>query len=222
MIVLWALTASLQAAEVRSGDRIIEDVSETTRSLTINSHGQLKAFHLPPSAEITVNGNKSSVHELAAGMRVTAFTLSDASTIRKLDALGSPKIDEAALAKAKTDELVRHLSGTYWSVSPLGKVGPEKAWCCLNADGTAVAGWHEMRREWKAIDASTIRIQILGSNLPLMARFDPDLTSATTRLIVLKRISSPDQSMKDKVARGFASPTPNSPASPGDPAKEGN
>jgi hypothetical protein len=104
----------------------------------------------------------------------------------------------APITQEEKEELKKNLSGTFWTYGD-GKA--EKDWYCLNADGTATAGWHDLAGSWRIIGSFTIELKITGHSIqgaspPYIVIFDPALTQGGGT----RRINPPTQAMLNRVA----------------------
>lgn len=219
LAVLLTLVAGLQAQQTSTKQITAVDTAKNTVTLSDQSH--VKTYNLAMMAEVTINGAKATVGELAVGMRVLSLSLADSTTIRKLEAFNlpvsaqtgpkkkSPSVPPpptAPILNAEADELTKKLPGTFWKRNE-----DPKGWVCLNANGTATAGWHNKQGSWEVVGKLTILLKITSKAMNGAApgeilTLNPELTKAGG----YPRIDSPTQAMLDRVASLSSSTAPQS------------
>jgi hypothetical protein len=216
ILFLLMLAAGLLAQET-SNVKLITAVDKTKNTLTMSDRGEIKAYNLAMTVEITINGSKAKVSDLAIGMKILNLTLSDAITIRKLEAFRTPDTAQGTDAdkdnptvpapppREDKNAFREKLAGTFWTYPwSADKQPKEKCWFSLNADGTATAGWHNMAGSWRVLGDLTVQIRITGHSInggvAGRLHFNSSLTEAGKGV---NRIDPPTQAMLDKVAHGF-------------------
>jgi hypothetical protein len=182
---------------------VVISVDPNASTVTISEVGQTKVYHMDPFGTVYLNGEESSLKQLAAGMVVSSLSLSDPTTITEIKAseTAQPATSQtgaqyqSALPAPELAALMAKVGNSYWSSSP-------KVWIYLAADGKVVDGYHERwLGKWMLADRYTLLLmddamQVSGAQRPSLFKLNASYTIAGDWV----RQPVPTTEMQSKVA----------------------